>query len=339
MPVRSPARPRALHPATAAARLAPVPALALVLAVGLAACSGEGPAPDDPSPTPTATPEPGPTLPAPPPLGPLEEYLGFGDTVRTAEEWVAQITVRENLVAVCMAEQGFEYVPQVPSVDRITYLDGPVQGTREFVERWGYGLWSSPPGGSGGGFTYTAAEDPNWARVEEMSEAGRAAYLTALWGPVTESSADGSETREGGCADGVLTAAGPEAAFLAGVRDEAYAFLEALNADPRFAEVDAAWASCMADRGFAFANPFAAQQQFMDELDEEVADGVLSPVVAAERAPEEVRVAVADLDCQEATDWVARHRAIEIELQQEYGEARRADLEALAAALAGTPGP
>jgi len=38
---------------------------------------------------------------------------------------------------------------------------------------------------------------------------------------------------------------------------------------------------------------------------------------SSEQATQERRLALADLDCQEATDWAARHRAIEIELQQE----------------------
>ena len=93
----------------------------------------------------------------------------------------------------------------------------------------------------------------------------------------------------------------------------------------------------MADAGFGFANPAAAQQQFFDELMAEIEDDVLDADAVAERAPEEVRVAVADLDCQEATDWAARHRAVEIQLQQEYVDAHLADLEALAVALVTAP--
>lgn len=58
-----------------------------------------------------------------------------------------------------------------------------------------------------------------------------------------------------------------------------------------------------------------------------------SPVEdSAEQAAQERRLALADLDCQEATDWAARHRAIEIELQQEYVDAHRTELDALAEA-------
>jgi hypothetical protein len=276
-------------------------------------------------------------MPEPREAGPLEEYLGYVDVVRSAEEWVAHIATRENDVAACMTEQGFEYTPQVPSIDRIEYLDGPVQGSREFVEQWGYGFWDSPPNGGGGGFMYTGGEDPNYERRESMTEAGREAYDTAIWGPVIATDDDGSITREGGCYDVAEGWAVAADSYLDGVRDEAQAFLDTIGADSRFGEVDAAWASCMADAGFNYRTPAAAQQQFLDEMLLETQDGTLERDAVAEHAPEEVRVAVADLDCQEATDWATRHREIEIELQQEYVDAHLPELEALAEALA-SPG-
>lgn len=316
------------------ARISLAALLSVVLTVLLLGCTGADDPPGDarPSPAGTARTTPSPSVPEPPAPGPLEAYL-FGDAVTSAEGWVTEITRRENLTAACMAELGFEYTPQVPAVDQITVLDGPVQGSREFVERWGYGLWSQPSNGGGGGFMYSGGDDPNWARREAMSEAAREAYDTALRGPVTATGDDGSITREGGCGEVADGPRGPEAEYLAGVRAEALAFLEALATDTRFAEVDAAWASCMADAGHTYADPAAAQQQLMDELQAEIADGVLDADVAAERAPEEIRIAVADLDCQEATGWRERHRDIEIELQQEYVDAHRADLGALAAAM------
>lgn len=325
-------------------RVARVAGVGLLVA-SLAACTGgdanDGPSPDAvASPTDSAgspTDEPSPAMPEPREPGAIEEYLGYVDVVRSAEEWVAHITTRENLIAACMTEQGFEYTPQVPNVDQIVYLDGPVQGSREFVESWGYGVWDQPPNGGGGGFMYTGGADPNHERREAMTEAGREAYDTARLGPVIATGDDGSISREGGCydvAEGWAAAGDP---YLDGVRDEAQAFLETIGDDSRFGEVDAAWASCMADAGFGYRTPAEAQQQFMDEMLLEIEDGTLDRDAVTEHAPEEVRVAVADLDCQEATDWAARHWAIEIEIQQEYVDNHLADLEALAAAMESRP--
>lgn len=312
-------------------------AAALLVVLGVALVSGCGDGTGEAGPTPSAG---GSTAPEEEPEyvpGPLEVYLGYTGSVRTAGDVVAEVTRRENAVAGCMALQGFEYTPLVPSVGAVEELEGPVPGTRAFVEQWGYGVWSSPPGGGGAGFQYEFEEDPNWVRREAMSDAEREAYDTALYGPVVESDASG-ETRSGGCADNSLAAEGDRAELLASVRDEASAYLLTLDEDARFDEVDAAWASCMADAGFTFASPKAAGQAFWDELDAVASGGAVDPALAAERAPEEVRVATADLDCQEVTDWAARHRAIELELQQEYVDAHLADLEALAEALAALGG-
>lgn len=326
----------------AISRVARVVGIGCVVAA-LAACTGggaDGPGPDeslaptDGVPSPSESAEPSPGLPELPEPGPLEEYLSFGEDIRSVEDLIGAMTGQQNLIAACMVEQGFEYTPQVPAASQVEYTEGPIPGTRDFVEDYGYGVWTSPPT-TGGGVTFSNLEDPNWDRREAMTEAGREAYDTALGGPITETGDDGSITRGGGCSDVAQGWAVADDAYLTGIRDEAQAFLDSIGADSRFGEVDAAWASCMADAGFSYRTPQGAQQQFWDEMVVEAEDGVLDQIVADERAVEERRVAVADLDCQEATDWAARHRAVEIELQQEYVDAHLAELEALAEAMAG----
>ncbi len=305
-------------------------AVLLGLATG---CSSKGtPAPDEPSDA-SATAEAEPDIAEAPPPGPLEEYVGYAAAARTPEELVAEVARRENLTAACMAELGFDYEPQVPSVDEIQVSSGPEPGTREFVEAWGYGTWAAPAGGGGGSMSYTSSSDPNRERWEAMSDAAREAFDTALSGPLTVGE-DGGQFRPGGCDSVGDVPAGPQAEYLTGVQEEARAFLAALRDDSRFAEVDAAWASCMADAGFTYDNPFAAQDAVFHEWFAEV-DGTVGPDPAPidERAEAERRLAVADLDCQEETDWRARHRVVEVQLQQEYVDAHRADLDALAASL------
>lgn len=212
---------------------------------------------------------------------------------------------------------------------------GPAPGTREFVDQYGYGygLWRPAPGG-GAGYIWSRGSNPNFDRVGTMSEAEDEAYELALWAPVTELGADGSVGRDGGCSEEPDSPRGADAAWLVGVQEEATASLETLDQDTRFVEVDAAWASCMADAGFAERSPAAAEQRIWDGYEALVAGGTWPENdVVAERADEERLLAVADMDCREATDWTVQHRAIEITLQQEYVDAHRADLEALAAAL------
>jgi len=313
-------------------------AVGLVLAVtALAACSGGGDeAPPDGAASPRPTRGSDPT-PVPYRAGPLEEILGWGEAPSSEQDVVSQVMWRENLVAACMAEQGFEYWPQVPAVDDVVYGDGPVYGTREFAELYGYGIWEAPST-SGGGISFTLDGSANMDYREAMGDAEREAYDLVLWGPVVDVSEDGRVTqRRGGCSEAADSSAGSETGYLVGVREEGLAFLEALGADSRLAEVDTDWASCMADAGFTGTSPIAAEARVAAER--VAADGdlggqdVVPQETVDEKAAAERRLALADLDCREETDWAARHRAIEITLQQEYVDAHRTDLEALVAAM------
>lgn len=302
----------------------------------LAACSS-GDSDDGEAEDPVAqTPSPVASAAAPPeqaPLGPLEAYLGYTDEIDTAESIAARVTWRENLTATCMAAQGFEYVPFVPRPDEIEYEEGPIPNTPEYADDYGYGLWRPP---ASGGFRWERGEDPNDARINALSESGRAAYDDALLGQVISESQDGSIVRDGGCAGAAETPVGEETAYLVAVRRDAQEFLASLWTDSRFAEVDAAWASCMADAGFADRSPDAARQRIEQALLDATADldGLApEPAVVQEGFDEERRTAMADLACRDETDWTALHRAIEVELQAEYVNAHLADLEALAGAV------
>jgi len=87
-------------------------AVSLVFAVAtLSACTdgGDEPKPDDralPAPTQGATPTP--TPPPRPEPGPLDAYLGLAGVFESPEEIAAYVARRENVVATCMAEQGFD---------------------------------------------------------------------------------------------------------------------------------------------------------------------------------------------------------------------------------------
>jgi hypothetical protein len=295
----------------------------LVCVLGVTACGGAGPdhaAPDPTTPSESATVTP----------GPLEEYLGWTGPAST-DQYIADIVWRENRTSACMAEQGFEYWPVVPAPRDVTQGSGPVSyDSAEFVAEYGYGVWTGPD--SGFTFSSTADGSANHDYRAAMSRAGAAAYDEALAGPET---GDGTGTREGGCLDAWTDPQGDDAKALSASREDAIAFLDGISGDPRIAEVDAAWASCLADQGYSYANPPAAQDSVYQEYAAAAADGNAPPpdVVAAGNEAE-VRLATADHACRASTDWTRRHRAIELELQQEYVDAHRADLDALVASIA-----
>ncbi len=309
-----------MTPSTAARCLT----VALVL-LGVTACSQS--TPERPA-TPLATGEPEPYV-----AGPLEEYLGWVGA-ETAQEVVADQTWRENRTAACMAEQGFDYWPVIPAVGDVVEGTGPAYGSPEFVAEYGYGAWNTPDGDYQ--FMFEGDASANNEYRAAMSEAEGAAYDEAFLGPVVgEDASTGTATRSGGCIEAADNPSGDAAGRLTAIRDEALAYLDAIAADPRFGEVDADWASCMADEGYTFANPAAAEESVWAEYLAAAGDGAAPPDDAAAAGAEgELRLAAADHACRAATDWHARHRAIEIELQQEYVDAHRADLDALAEALA-----
>lgn len=302
-----------------------VAALAVAALLLVGACDADGPGP-------VPSPDDADGSPRP---GPLELYLGDAVGGQTQGEVAAELAAHEESVAACMAEQGFEYVPMVMVPGSFEASDDPLRGTREFAEAYGYGIWRGPEI-EPGQFTYMLEDAANRAHRASLSPEAQAAYDVALMGQRTDLGG-GTVSYDGtGCTEVTALRDSPEAEYLRGVRQEVSDYLQSLwdGADPRLAEVDAAWASCMRDAGYDDDSPHAAEQRIIDEVTAAYGSGsTLTPAQTDERAEDERRLALADQDCRDATDWTARRRAVEHELQQEYVDAHRADLDALAAAV------
>lgn len=231
----------------------------VLVVIVLGACSAGAPGdPASPPATRAAGQTPEPNLP-----GPLEAYLGLGVVAETSGELLAGFAQREDAIGACMTEQGFEYVPWVAEVDSLEFGDGPARGTREFAELYGYGVWEGPEG-EPGQYTFSADDSANRAYRDSLSSAAQQAYDEALQGAMTVegnvTTFDGS-----GCASAPDVGTGAQAAWLFGVAQEATDYLNALGEDPRFTEVDAAWATCMADAGYTDDTPLAAYFRVIDE--------------------------------------------------------------------------
>lgn len=300
-----------------------------VALIGVAGCS-TGDATDPPTESPDPT--------TPDPLGPLELYVGGAVGAQSQGEVAAELALHEESVGACMAEQGFEYVPMVMVPGSFEASDEPLRGSREFAEVYGYGIWRAPEI-EPGQFTYMLDDAANRAHRASLSPEAQAAYDVALMGQRTDLG-DGTVSYDGtGCTEVPALRESPEAEYLRGVRQEVSDFLQSLwdGDDPRLAEVDAAWASCMRDAGYDDDSPHTAEQRIIDEVTASYGSGsALTPAQTDERAEDERRLALADQDCRDATNWTSRRREAEQQLQREYIDAHRADLDALVAAL---PGP
>lgn len=265
--------------------------------------------------------------------GPLAELVGSElDPMSSSyvEDVQAQVRAQEERIAACMAEQGFEYAMAALDPDSVVLPDPdvPVRGSRAFAQEYGYGMTERPPEPG----EYTAESSGGVAGFSEWSRAEQDAYWEALNGRKVDEVQDGEGSTtydtEGGCRDLAQNGApdDPSAAF----EEEAWEFLGSLPDDGRFDAIDAEWSRCMADDGYRYASPHAAYRAVADALfgvplDE---NHVQDPAAAAEAGELEMRVALADLECQVATDYLARWTELSDAAQQEFLDTHRGEVDA-----------
>ncbi|QTE28879.1 hypothetical protein [Pengzhenrongella sicca] len=302
----------------------------------------------------------------------FQQMYGGGDSVSQEQQVAEsnrQMVRVEEIVAACMRDEGFEYTPVDQSMNSTSFAadDLDVQwGTKEFAAQYGYGA-TTDPGGMQAASEAEAADgeefvDPNQDYVAAMSETEQAAFYAALYGAQSEvdPAADPEEVVEynwedGGCqgkAQHEVYEGGAEADEFSALQDDMGALYEAVAADPRLAAVNAEWASCMADAGFdGFAAIGDGETSIYDalnaiqeeaygsgdavvELTEETAAQAQADVEAktAELTPREIKTAVADYQCREDADYDAISQEVNVELQQEFVDSHKAELDAWLAA-------
>ncbi|WP_250443215.1 hypothetical protein [Actinotalea sp. C106] len=313
------------------------------LVLTLAACSGG----DSES---SSAPEP----------GPLEVYFEDLYSDWDSDEGQAQMMRAEEIAAECMAEQGFEYIPQDTS-GGASYSSEDLDvewGSAEFAEQYGYGI-TTDPWGTGEEEPVAEEEwvDPNAEYVEAMSQSEQDAYYAALYG-TDPGPAEGEEEEWeydwelAGCQglaqhevyEGGDTA---DSEKFAALEDEMTRMWEATEADPRLSEASAEWASCMADAGYpGLAAVGDAEEAFYEELNaiqEEAYGQDLGEDATAEEwealdaaareaqselTPREIETAVADVECRDEVGYTEVQTEVNHEHQQEFVDAHKADLDA-----------
>jgi len=385
---------------------------ALVLAATMLAACSATPGNDDTSavdPTPTsaatATPTHAPESPTPPPespptaipLGPLDEYTfriwrGSQSPSRPAvaapqnlqewrdnsEQWRRQT---EEYIAACMAEQGFVYIPELSGTVTASIVEGPMRGTREFAEHYGFGI--SADSGTVPGHVSMGWNATRWLNSEAQvgwSSAQLEAWMDALIGvELAEFDPDMSVAawlETGGCSARATLAFSPEYQTMdefAALSAEMDRFPDSLVVYPPMMALNAEWTACLARAGYPgwlhreqlqwamwdewlivngwldTAARFAAHQELLQEWDWEAApdgppgwtagddgEGEWDIVGLGGRSgfiEREFDIALADMDCREALDFDARALAINHQLQQEFVDRNRDELEAWATAV------
>jgi hypothetical protein len=304
--------------------------------------------------------------------GPLDVYMsqiyGYSlDGDQSQDELQAesdrQQRESEEIVASCMQEQGFEYTPVENTGVYISGDDLDVEwGTKEFAEKYGYGISTDPWGTEDmpvdDGEEYV---DPNQDYVDAMSASEQEAYWAALYGePVTSDDPEATEAAEwdwttAGCqgkAQHEVYDAGQDSEEFADLEEEMNGIWDQLSSDPRVTELDAAWASCMADAGYegmtiqsdattALYDEWSDIQGWNDpDYNEQVEnwdweaepEGPPMPTPDADEAKaftdKEIAQAVADFTCKDKVKYDETWSAINKEIQQDFVDQHKAELDA-----------
>lgn len=267
-------------------------------------------------------------------VSPLLEYSamiwGTFDVEEHTRQMIAESARREELIAQCMNEAGFEYIP---NIEEVSFIAGNLYNpdNSEWVAQYGFGLTSSP-------YTVISTENPNDYIVNHLSTSERKAYQIALFGPPrTEIGFIGFDNM--GCWGFAWETVSSDRSW--GAESEEFAPLreaiELLNVQiaAMSSDADADWMNCMAGTGHpGFESPSEAAFSLADEFNAQFGtypDPTLAPGFADFRE-REISVALASLECRVQTNYRARQNAIRWEAERQFVTDHRTALDALRSA-------
>jgi hypothetical protein len=248
---------------------------------------------------------------------PLPGVKEFG---LTEVQFVKHVERTQALVAECMADAGFEYIPvdvQTIEAAQERVRHDPGMTREEYKQKYGLAVttrFDNPVRDTGLG--------PNLQIWQSLPLQGQEAYSRTLWGEdpdadfvFTLDEEDFSST--GGCTrEAVAQVFTP--AQLKGTYVNPKDVL--LESDPRIVEALDKWTTCMREQGYDYEDD---QDDIIDEYEErleELTDGEDPTSLTGPRADqlrqlqqEEIEVSLADLKCQiQYTDDVIREVEIEV---------------------------
>jgi len=281
------------------------------------------------------------------PESPLAEYYEKLFPEQLSEDQDARMRESEAIVAACMQEAGFEYIPRDPATDGSGVVDmAPDEeyGTEEYAAAHGYNITTFD---QEAGPVTEEMVDPNEDYVSSMSESEATAYYEALYGAMSseefdpEAEAPAYDWTTSGCTGKAEHEVGggelySDPAFMS-FQEDTMALYEKAQKSPETVALNAEWADCMADAGYA---DYQSPEDAMNDINERAMalyeGGSETEPMPDEAAMDELReieldTAVADYRCQEEIDYADTSQAIMAEFEQEYVDTHRAELDALVA--------
>jgi len=274
---------------------------------------------------------------------PLLEYSNAiygGD--RENEDYIAEANAAEELIATCMADEGFEYIP-VDQAQYYSFDDEDVdRDTEEWVAANGYGYNLTEEQQAEQDAQWEDFVDPNQDYVMSLSESEQTAYYEVLQGPqpTEEEMADPDFMyQQLGCYGEAYTAVRGEQVYE---KPEFKSIIDAMNELwekqqdlPAVKAVNAAWSSCMADAGYPDLKTKDAVYELMNAQSEEAyADGAeeISPEKRAEMRDYEIDLALADFHCAEEVDYQKVTLEAQFELEEQFIADNKSELDTMLAA-------
>jgi hypothetical protein len=249
-----------------------------------------------------------------------ERLPGTKEFGLTDEEFAAHVERTESLIASCMADAGFEYVPaDVETVERAmsAVRTEPGYTREEYKKRWGYGASTR--------FDNVVKEielgDQNLRYFGDLSEADQVAYERTLYGEdpdatfaFTFDEEDFSGTS--GCTRGAVEQVFTREQLLASYVNPKDILVEH---DPRVVEANAKWTACMQEAGYDYLDQDEIIDEFEERFDDLVGEDDPATLTGAraeelkQMQTEEIAISLVDLRCQIAfTDSVIRQVEIEV---------------------------
>ena len=291
-----------------------------------------------------------------PDKSPMTEYYEGMYGGYDEKEAVKQQEKVEELVAVCMADEGFDYKP----VDQSQYTsfssDDEDRDTEKWVAEHGYGMNMTPEEEDEMNEQSSEFVDPNQQYVDALSPTEQEAYYKVLYGPgptdeemaAMEEGGDGYEYNweTAGCQGAAqheingddLTQSDKYKPLM----DEINAIWEKQQKDPAIVKVEGAWVACMADAGYP---DFKAKQDAQNEVNEAAnayyESGATEEPDAATKAEwraHEIEVALADFKCAKKVDYQKTYLTAQYRLENQFIDDHKGELDAMVADIAQAKG-
>jgi len=279
---------------------------------------------------------------------PLTEYYEAIYGGYDEKEQIAKQKKAEELMAACMAKEGFEYTP----VDNSQYMsfseeDMEDRNTEKWVSANGYGMTLTPEQQEEQNEQMGEFVDPNQPYVQALSPGEQTAYYEVLYGPgPTEEEMAAMEEGDGGEYNwesmGCQGAAQHEVNGEDVTQSEKYKPLmdelntvwEKLQKDPKVAKLDAAWSACMADAGYPGLKTQDAAMMSVNDASNayyETATEAPDDAKLAELRENEIAVALADFKCAEKTDYRDKKLEVQFDVERQFIDDHKSELDAMIA--------